>query len=60
MVPGQISNTLSNAMQFRQHRSFSRLLVAVFMVFMVILVVTVFALSSGSAAVASRPGRTVS
>ena len=59
MVPGRISNTLSNAMQLRQHRSFSRLLVAAFMLFMVIIVVTVFALYSGSAAVASRPGRTI-
>ena len=60
MVPGRISNTLSHALQRRHHRSFSRLLVAAFMLFMVIIVVTVFALSSGSAAVASGPGRTAS
>ena len=60
MVPGRISNTLSHTMQRRQLRSFSRLFVATFIVFMVILVITVFALSNGSPAVASRPGRTIS
>jgi DNA-binding beta-propeller fold protein YncE len=55
MVPGRISNTLSHAMQRWQ-----RLLVATVMVVLVVMLVTVFALSSGSAAVASRPGRTVS
>jgi hypothetical protein len=59
MVPGRISNTLSHALQRRQHKSFSRLLVAAFMVIMVVIIVSVIALSSGSAAVASRPGRTI-
>jgi len=59
MVLSRISNTLSHAMQRRQHRSFSRLLVAAVMVIMVVLAVTVFALSSGSPALASRPGRTI-
>ena len=58
MVPGRISNTLSNAMQLRQHRSFSRLLVVAFMLFMVIIVVTVFALSSGSAPAGAGPSIT--
>ena len=55
MFHGRISNTLTHAMQFRQHRNFSRLLVATFMVFMVILVVTVFALSNESTAVSFAP-----
>lgn len=57
MVPGRISHTLSRAMQCRQHKSFSRLLIVAVTVGMVIMVVTIFAFSSGSAAASSRPLR---
>jgi hypothetical protein len=60
MVLSRISNTLSHAMQDRQHRNFSRLLIAAVLVSMVIIAVPIFALSSGSPALASRPGRTIS
>jgi YVTN family beta-propeller protein len=57
MVLDQITDTLSRAMQHRQHRHFSRLLVVAVMVSMAI---PVIALSSVPAAASSRPVRTAS
>jgi DNA-binding beta-propeller fold protein YncE len=60
MIPGRISDSLPHALPHRQHRNFSRLLVAAVMVSMVIMIVPIIALSSGSAAASSRPVRTAS